>query len=85
MFDRERGLTMRFLLEDVSCKYWIFNLKGNAIKVRLDAMVAEELAQQQLQLARGGSHAPAGAARQPGSGGEGAGRSARARGRERAC
>lgn len=42
----------RFLLEDVSCKHWIFNPKGNAIKARLEAEVADELALQHLQLAR---------------------------------
>ncbi len=42
----------RFLLEDVSCKHWILNPKGNAIKARLEAEVADELTLQHLQSAR---------------------------------
>lgn len=40
----------RLLLEDVSGKHWIFNPKGNAIKARLDASVAEELARQRQHI-----------------------------------
>lgn len=42
----------RQLLEEVSHKHWIFNPKGSAIQVKLDAIVAEVLAQQQVQQER---------------------------------
>lgn len=40
------------LLEDAGHKHWIFNPKASAIQVKLDALVAEELAQQEAQQAR---------------------------------
>lgn len=49
MFDTVEQFA-RQLLEEVSHKHWIFNPKGRAIQVKLDANVAEALEQQRQQV-----------------------------------